>query len=124
MLFFEQRDLLLFAKTGFGKSHIFQLLPFMTPVADLVLILIPLKLLQAKQSTIINRIANAKSIVLNGKNNLVSVHKKIVKDGYTYVLTSLEIALSKKFKKNVLNQSNFTSRFCLLTIDETHLVDQ
>ena len=30
-LFFEQRDLLLLAKTGFGKSLIFQLLPFMTP---------------------------------------------------------------------------------------------
>lgn len=70
--FFEQRDLLLLAKTGFGKSLIFQLLPFMTPVLGLVLILMPLKLLQAKQSIMINRIANAKSIVLNGDNNLAA----------------------------------------------------
>ena len=64
-LFFEQRDLLLLAKTGFGKSLIFQLIPFMTPVLGLVLILMPLKLLQAEQSAMINRIPNAKSIVLN-----------------------------------------------------------
>lgn len=84
-LFFEQRDLLLLAKTGFGKSLIFQLLPFMTPVPGLVLILMPLKLLQAEQSTMINRIANAKSIVLNGENNLASVHREIAKGGYTHI---------------------------------------
>ena len=123
-LFFEQRDLLLLAKTGFGKSLIFQLLSFMTSVPGLVLILMPLKLLQAEQSTMINRIANAKSIVLNGENNLASVHREIAKGGYTHVFTSPEIALSKKFKKNVLNQSSFTDRLCLLAINEIDLVDQ
>ena len=44
-LFFEQRDLLLLAKTGFGKSLIFQLLPFFTAIPGVVLTLMPLKLL-------------------------------------------------------------------------------
>ena len=96
----------------------------MTPVPGLILILMPLKLLQAEQSTMINRIANAKSIFLNGENNLTSVHREIAKGGYTHVFTSPEIALSKKFKKNVLDQSSFTDRLYLLAIDEIHLVDQ
>lgn len=47
-LCYEQRDLLFLAKTGFGKSLIFQLLPFITPTAGVVLVLMPLKLLQAE----------------------------------------------------------------------------
>lgn len=53
-LFYEKIDLLLFAKTGFDKSLIFQLFLFMTAIPSVVLILMPLKLLQAKQSELIN----------------------------------------------------------------------
>ena len=53
-LFYEQTDLLLLGETGFGKSLIFQLLPFMTPIAGVFLILMPLELLQVEQSRIIN----------------------------------------------------------------------
>lgn len=68
-LFYEQRDLLLHAKTGFGKSLIFQLLPFMTSPTGIVLILMPLKLLQVEQNAIINRTPNGKAIALTGDNN-------------------------------------------------------
>lgn len=44
-LFYEQHDLLLVARTGFGKSLIFQLFPFMLKPTGVVIILIPLKLL-------------------------------------------------------------------------------
>lgn len=69
----------------------------------LILILMPLKLLQIEQSIMINQIANAKSIVSNGENNLMSMYRKIAKGGYTHVFTSPEIAISKIFKKNVLD---------------------
>lgn len=68
-LFYEQRDLLLLAKTGFDKSLIFQLVPFLLAKPGVVLTLMPLKLLQAKQSEMINRIPQGKEIVLNGENN-------------------------------------------------------
>ena len=124
-LFYEQKDLLLLAKTGFGKSLIFQLLSFMTSNIGVVLILMPLKLLQAEQTTIINqRLPKGNTIVLNGDNNKETTQCKIARGNYTHVFTSPEIALSKKFKKNILHQHVFTDRLCLLAIDKIHLVEE
>ncbi len=50
--------------------------------------------------------------------------EKLQKVDIPTFFTSPEIALSKKFKKNVLDRSSFTDRLCLLVIDEIHLVDQ
>ena len=124
-LFYERRDLLLMAKTGFGKSLIFQLLPFMMmPQTGVVLTLMPLKLLQAEQSEMINHLPHGKAIVLNGENNQKHVQDDIARGNYTHVFTSPEIALSKKFKKHVLDRNEFTDRLCLLAIDKIHLVDE
>lgn len=124
VLSYQQRDLLLLAKTGFGKSLIFQLLPFMTPIAGVVPILMPLKLLQAEQSRMINKKPNGKALVLNGENSHKHVYKQAAKGGYRHIFTSPEIALSKKFKNNILDDPEFTDRLCLLAIDDIHLVDQ
>lgn len=53
-LFYEQKDLLLLAKTGFSKSLIFQLLPIIYDPTAVVILLMPLKLLQAEQNSMIN----------------------------------------------------------------------
>lgn len=123
-LYYESTDLLLLAKTGFGKSLIFQLLPFMTPIPGVVLILIPLKLLQAEQCLSINSIPNGKGLVLNGENNQKKVLQDVARGGYTHIFTSPEITLSKKFKQNILDNYRFTDRLCLMAIDEIHLVDE
>lgn len=68
-LFYERHDLLLVAKTGFGKSLMFQLLLFMINPTGVVIILMPLKLLQAEQSAMIKRLPHGKAIVLNSENN-------------------------------------------------------
>lgn len=47
----------------------------MIPIASVVLILMPLKLLQAEKNQIINQILNGKALILNGENN----HKHIYK---------------------------------------------
>lgn len=75
----------------------------MTATPSVVLILMPLKLLQAKQSKLINRIPQGKGIVLNGKNNTQSILAGIANGGYTHVFTSPKIALSEKFKSSVLD---------------------
>ena len=49
---------------------------------------------------------------------------EIANRGYTHVFTSLEIALSKKFKQFILDCSSFTKRFCMLAVDEIHLVEE
>lgn len=87
-LFYEQRDLLLLAKTEFGKSLIFQLLLFMTPVAGVILILMPLKLFQIKQSLIINQKLTGKAMVLIGEKNHKHIYLQIAKKDYTYIFTS------------------------------------
>lgn len=72
----------------------------------------------------INQIPNAKLIILNRKNNLILVYKKIDRRGYIYLFTSLKIIFSKKFKTNILDHPDFFDRVCLLIIDEIHLINQ
>lgn len=91
---------------------------------DVVLILMPLKLLQVKQSKIINHLLNEKAIILNRENNQKLIQDDITQENYINVFTSLEITLSKKFKKRIFDQNKFINRLCLLAIDEIHLVDE
>lgn len=123
-IFYDQKDVLLLARTGFGKSLIFQLIPFMMDPAGLVIILMPLKLLQAEQNAMINQIPNGKAIALTGENNQKHTQIQIATQGYTHLFTSLEIALSKKFKQNVLDNPVFKLWLSLLAIDEIHLVEE
>lgn len=73
-LFYQKKDLLLLARTGFGKSLIFQLIPFMPEPTGVVIILMPLKLLQAEQNATINRLPKGKAIALTGDNNQKETH--------------------------------------------------
>lgn len=96
----------------------------MISIIQVVLILMLLKLLQAKQSHIINQIFNSKALVVNRENNHKYIYKQMAKGGYTHIFTSLKIVLSTKFKKNIFDYSKLTDRLYLLPIDEIHLVDQ
>ncbi len=60
--------------------------------------------------------------MLSGKNNTQSILAGIVNGGYTYVFTSFEIVLFKKFKNNISDQSFFINYLCLLAIDKIHFV--
>ena len=53
-----------------------------------------------------------------------SGYQKIATGGYTYVFTSLEIALSKNYKDDILARSEFTDRLCLLAIDKIYLTEE
>lgn len=63
-------------------------------------------------------------MVLNRENKQKDMQLEIAKKGYTHIFTSSEIAFSKKFKKNILDSSQFTDRLCLLAIDEIYLVKE
>lgn len=89
----------------------------------MILVLIPLKLLQAKQEALINKFSRKKAMILNEKNNQKDIQLEIAKKNILKYLQALR-SLSKKFKKNVLDNSQFTDCLCLLTIDEIHLVEK
>ena len=96
----------------------------MTSKPGVVLILMPLKLLQAEQCEMINRLPQGKAIVLNGENSQKKVFARVARRHYTHVFTSPEITLSKKFKKCILDQHTFIDCLCIFVIDEIHLVDE
>lgn len=97
----------------------------MAPTTGVVLVLMPLKPLQTEQSDMINmRLPKGNAIVLNRDNNQENTQQAIAIGNYTHVSTSPEIALSKKFKKNILDQNVFTDRLYLLAVDEIHLVEE
>lgn len=124
-LFYEYKDFLIFAKTGFRKSFIFQLLPFMISTTRIVLILVILKLLQTEQSTTINlRLLKCNTIVLNRNNNKENTWYTTVIGNYTHIFMDPKITLSKKFKKNIFNWHIFINRLYLFAINKFYLIDE
>lgn len=83
-----------------------------------------LKLLQAEQSHMINRLSNSKALVVNKENIHKHIHKQAAKKGYIHTFTGFEIAYSNKFKKNIFNNFELIDRLCLLVINEIYLVHQ
>lgn len=77
-LFYAKKDLLLLTKTGFGKSLIFQLIPFFVESSGVVIILMRFKLFQTEQNSMINQIAKRKAIALTGENNQKNQQQLIV----------------------------------------------
>ena len=62
----DKMDLILIAKTGFGKSILFQAAPLMFSPCKSVLIIMPLIALKEEQCEKVTLIDNCRPIVLNG----------------------------------------------------------
>jgi len=79
------RDLILIAKTGFGKSIIFQALPLIEEESKQAsLILMPLNLLQEEQAEKLKTIPGAKPFILNGDTNTRKNRHEIGAGAYTH----------------------------------------
>lgn len=124
ILYYEQENLLLFAKMSFGKNLIFQLILFFIANLGVILTIIPLKLFQVEQSEKINRFLERKVIILNRENNINNIFAKIANKRYSHIFTSLEIALSKKLKQNILDFFFFTKHLYLFAVNEIYLVEE
>lgn len=120
-LLFEKKDLLLVAKTSFGKSLILQLLPCLIRDA-IVLILLPLNAIGAEQMEKIQTLPGARPLHLTADNNN-NQRLAFVRSGYySHILVSPEIACSQHFRQSVLSDSRFRNRIKAVMIDEVHLV--
>jgi len=65
----DQMDLILIAKTGFGKSIIFQAAPLMFSPVKTALIIMPLKALEEEQCRKLSKVEGCRPFVLNGDTN-------------------------------------------------------
>lgn len=65
----NQEDVILIARTGFGKSIIFQAAPLMFSPAKTALIIMPLNALEEEQCEKLKAISNCKPFVLNSDSN-------------------------------------------------------
>lgn len=98
---------------------------FMTLIIGVVLILISLKLLQIKQSKLINRKLPYGHInILNSNNNKKNTQYKIARGHYIYLFTNFKITVLKKLKKNIFNQYLSIDWLYLLEINEIHLLKE
>lgn len=86
---FQRSDLILIAKTGFGKSIIFQATPLIEEQAGICLILMPLKALQDEQCEKLKYISSANPFVLNGDSNNKFNRKAIREGQYTHSMKSV-----------------------------------
>lgn len=122
-LIFGQSDVLLIARTGFGKSLIFHAYSILT--GKITLQLIPLTKLGDEQLCDIRRFAGAKPCLIDAKTKTEEkdMLDKVEAGQYTHVLLGPEQASSRSFRK-VLKKTDLQARIGLVAIDECHLVMQ
>ncbi|KAI9780356.1 MAG: hypothetical protein M1839_006779 [Geoglossum umbratile] len=121
-LVYKHRDLILSARTGWGKSMNFQSVPVLRN-GGICLMIMPLNALESDQAQSIDKLPCYRSYVLNGETNSPALRQRIRNGEFNHVLTSPEIALGKKLLP-VLQDSKFQDRLVLVAIDELHVVDQ
>ena len=121
-LMVEKKDTILLAKTGFGKSIVFQAPSMLGCDRGVAIVLLPLLALQFEQEQKLKSIGG-RPFVLNGDTNSKANREMIRHGQYTHILTSPEIAVTEEFNREVLRDSGFSSRIVLLAVDELHLVE-
>ena len=77
-------DLILIAKTGFGKSLLYQAPPLLLGAQRLALIIMPLLALEDDQCTKLNELPNCRPFVLKGKTNNREARERIREGSYTH----------------------------------------
>jgi superfamily II DNA helicase RecQ len=94
----EGKDVVLAAKTGYGKTQIFTGYNFLTPLAIrlITLIISPLVAIEQDQAKELkNRFgAYSSPVVLDGTNNTAELRAEIARGNYTHVWASAEAVLA------------------------------
>lgn len=83
-LLVHRQDTILLAKTGFGKSILFQAPPLLLKEGGIAIILMPLLALEAEQHCKIGAIPGSRPCVLNGDTNSPELRMKIRSGTFTH----------------------------------------
>jgi superfamily II DNA helicase RecQ len=119
-IIFARRDLILIAKTSFGKSVLLQAPSAIVPDSTSLLIL-PLDKIGEEQYEKIARFPQARPCLLKQDTVTPMLLEDVKAGNYTHILLGLEQALSKEFRK-VIRDPHFQKRLIIVAIDEAYLI--
>jgi superfamily II DNA helicase RecQ len=120
-LIYRQKDLVLIAKTSFGKSMILQAVSVLQD-KKISIVILPLDQIGKEQAGYIERIGG-RPCFINADNISNRLLRQISDGKYTHLLMSPELAVSEKLRKTVI-APKFKDQLALIVIDEAHLVQQ
>ncbi|KAL8895718.1 MAG: hypothetical protein Q9192_003478 [Flavoplaca navasiana] len=119
-----QKDRILIAKTGFGKSLLFETVPLLDPQRPgIALVVTPLKSISWQEEIKVDALPGARAAVYDGETKSQRLRYEIAAGYYTHVFISPELLLSVDFHKDVINADTFRERLRLFAIDELHCVE-
>ena len=120
-LIYKRKDLILIAKTSFGKSMILQAVSILI-CKSITVVVLPLDQIGQEQAEYITRIGG-KPCFLNADTISEKVLVDVRNGKYTHVLVSPELAIGDKFHATAIDPV-FKERLGLVVVDEAHLVSQ
>ena len=121
-LFFQQDDIMLVAKTSFGKSMIMQVMPCLLR-GSVVLIILPLNAIGAEQVARIEALPGTQPVHVCRETISARMVADIRRGVYTHILLSPELLVGKKFH-GVLTNPTFRDNVGLVVIDKVHVVSK
>jgi len=117
----ERKDLILVAKTSFGKSLIPQAVPLLLH-GQVIICILPLNVIGEEQVEKVARLPGAKPIHIRADNvDEKGLLFRVSQGAYTHVYVSPELLVGPKFQC-VLRDVTFRSHVALVVVDELHLV--
>ena len=120
-LIYKRKDIILIAKTSFGKSMILQAVSILIS-RSITVVVLPLDQIGKEQAEYITRIGG-RPCFLNADTINARVLADVRNGKYTHVLISPELAISDKFHATAIDPV-FKERLGLVVVDEAHLVLQ
>lgn len=120
-LVYLRKDLILIAKTSFGKSMLLQAVPLLL-AKTITLVVLPLNQIGVEQTNYIQNIGG-RPCFLNAETFSAELLEEIQAGMFTHVLISPELAISDKFRPTAMHPG-FRDRLALVVVDEAHLVAQ
>jgi len=113
-------DILLVAKTGFGKTLIFTgfhlLLPSSSSKRAITLIISPLMAIEQDQASDLQRLFGntCRPLVVDGKNNTPEVRHSIITGDYTHIWVSAEVVLVNWYQEKARGSKRSTRSLCTM----------
>lgn len=120
-LVYLRKDLILIAKTSFGKSMILQAVSLLL-AKSITLVILPLDQIGVEQTGYIQKIGG-RPCFLNAETISSKLLEEIKAGKVTHILLSPELAISERFHSTVTHPG-FRDRLALVVVDECHLVSQ